>query len=63
MGKDMSCSCGMHLCSKCSIINIIFGLLFIIAGMQWFVAPWFTGWTLIGAYLFLWGLGTMMMKN
>ncbi|MDE1798195.1 MAG: hypothetical protein KGH63_02205 [Candidatus Micrarchaeota archaeon] len=57
--------CGMHLCGKCSMVNLIFGLIFLVAGFGlWGNAPaWFNGWTIVGAYLALWALGMMMMKK
>ncbi len=55
--------CGMHLCGKCAMMNIIFGLIFVVAGLGLYAAPWFNGWTIIGAYLALWGLAMAMMKK
>lgn len=52
--------CGMQICGKCSAVNIIFGILFLIAGLGLFTAPWYNGWTLIGVFLALWGLGFYM---
>lgn len=63
MAKDESCgTCGMHLCSKCALPNVIFGLIFLVGGLNlWSGAPaWFNGWTTIGVYLALWGLLSMM---
>ncbi len=55
--------CGVHLCGQCALPNFIFGLLFLVAGLGlWSGAPvWFNGWTLVGLYLGLWGLMSMMM--
>ncbi len=62
---SMECkgNCGMHLCSKCALPQLIFGLLFLIAGLGLYSAPWFNGWSILGVYLVLWGLMAMMMKN
>ncbi|MBI5553273.1 MAG: hypothetical protein HY917_00875 [Candidatus Diapherotrites archaeon] len=54
--------CGMHLCCKCAPVNLLFGLLFLVAGLGLYSAPWFSGWTLIGVYLVVWGLFSMMVK-
>lgn len=65
MGKDDSCMCGMHLCGKCAPWQVIFGILFLVAGFGlWGSAPaWFNGWTLIGVYLALWGVSAYVMKK
>ncbi len=58
MGKDSNmCACGMHLCGQCSMMVALFGILFLVAGLGLYVAPWFNGWTLLGAFLALWGIG------
>lgn len=59
------CVCGMHLCKKCSTSNLIFGVVFLVAGLGlWAGAPsWFNGWTLVGVYLLLWGAYSLMMKK
>ncbi|MEK6934446.1 MAG: hypothetical protein AABW46_01070 [Nanoarchaeota archaeon] len=53
-------TCGMYTCRKCGVVNLIFGVLLLIAGLGlWSNAPsWFNGWTIIGAYLLLWGVGS-----
>ena len=49
-------TCGMYVCKKCAMMNIIFGILFLIAAL-WTGAPaWFNPWTVIGVYVLLWGL-------
>ncbi len=50
-------TCGMYTCKKCGVVNLIFGILLIIAGLGlWGGAPsWWNGWTIIGVYLLLWG--------
>ena len=53
-------ACGMHLCNKCASVNIIFGLLFLVASLGLSAAPWFNGWTIIGVYLVVWGLSGFM---
>ncbi len=60
MGKDSGGVCGMHLCGQCSMIVLLFGILFLVAGLGLFTASWFTGWTLAGAFLLLWGLSSKM---
>ena len=51
-------TCGMYICKKCGVLNLIFGILFLCAGLQLEVLPeWFNGWTILGAYVLLWGLG------
>ncbi len=42
---------------------LLFGILFLIAGLGlWGGAPaWWNGWTLIGAFLLVWGLWDSMM--
>ena len=62
MGKD-SGMCGMHLCGKCAIVNLIFGLIFLVQSLGLYTATWFTPWTIVGVYLLLWGLGSMLMKD
>ena len=59
----MGGTCGMYICKKCGVINLIFGILFLIAGIGlWASAPdWWNGWTLIGVYLLLWGIGSAMI--
>jgi len=53
--------CGMNICKKCAGMNLIFGILFLIAAL-WAGAPgWLNGWTLIGVYLLLWGLASLTM--
>lgn len=54
--------CGMQVCGKCATVNLIFGILFLIAGFgMWSGAPaWWNGWTLIGLFLALWGLSGFM---
>jgi hypothetical protein len=63
----MKCAgnCGMHLCCQCALPQLIFGILFIVAGFGlWAEAPaWFNGWSILGIYLGLWGLMAMMKKN
>lgn len=56
--------CGMHLCKTCALPNLVFGILFLVAGLGlWAEAPvGFNGWTIIGLYLGLWGLIDMMKK-
>lgn len=52
----MTGTCGMYTCKKCGVVNIIFGILLLIAAL-WSGAPtWFNGWTVIGVYLLLWGI-------
>lgn len=43
---------------------MVFGILFLIVGFNlWAAAPfWFNGWSVIGAYLFLWGLIDQIKK-
>ncbi len=61
---EESCGmCGMHLCQQCAIPNIIFGLLLIILGLGMYSANWFNLETIIGAYLGLWGLFSLLMKK
>lgn len=57
MGKSEGmCVCGMHTCGKCSAMVLIFGILFLIAGLGLFTASWFNGWFLVGLFLALWGI-------
>jgi len=60
--KEHHLACGMHLCGKCSWSVLVFGLLFLIAGLGlWAGAPaWWNGWTILGAFFFIWGLMTKM---
>jgi hypothetical protein len=64
-GECCGDSCSMHLCKQCAMPNVIFGLLFLILGFGvWTGAPsWFNFSTLVGLYLALWGLMSMMGKN
>lgn len=49
-------SCGMYVCKKCGVVNIIFGILLLVTAL-WGGAPsWFNPWTVIGVYLLLWGI-------
>lgn len=50
----------MHICGKCSPMVLLFGLLFLVAGLGLYAASWFNGWTLIGAFMGLWGLMSLM---
>lgn len=54
----------MHLCKTCTVPQMVFGILFLIVGFNlWTAAPfWFNGWSIAGAYLFLWGLIDQMKK-
>ncbi len=56
-------NCGMHLCSKCALMQVVFGLLFLISGLGLYSAPWFNGWTILGVDLMLWGLAAMSMMK
>lgn len=62
--SDGMCACGMHLCGKCAPMTLIFGILFLVAGLNlWTGAPaWFNGWSIVGLFLFLWGLMSFMKK-
>jgi len=54
----MTGTCGMYICKKCAVANIIFGILLLVVALGlWSSAPnWWNGWTIIGVYLLLWGL-------
>ncbi len=53
----MAGTCGMYICKKCGVVNIIFGILLLLAGLGVWDGPmWWNGWTIIGVYLALWGL-------
>ena len=58
------CACGMHICQKCAIPMIIFGLLFLVSGLGlWAGAPiWFNLSTLVGLFLALLGVMSFVMK-
>ena len=59
--KGGMCACGMHLCGKCSMAVLIFGLIWLIAGLGlWNPGAWFNGWTILGAFAVVWGAGAMM---
>jgi hypothetical protein len=61
MAKDEhNMACGLHLCGKCSKITGLFGIIFLIQGLGLYSEAWFSGWTIVGVYLALLGLGTMM---
>ena len=55
-------TCGMYICKKCGVMNIVFGVLILVVGLGlWEMllgnAPgWWNAWTLIGIYLGLWGI-------
>lgn len=51
-------TCGMYICKKCGVMNIVFGVLILVVGLGlWRNAPgWWNAWTLIGIYLGLWGI-------
>ena len=57
----MASTCGMYICKKCGWINLIFGILFLIAALWNGLPAWFNPWTLIGLYLLLWGIGSAFM--
>ncbi|MFH0955204.1 MAG: hypothetical protein V1777_03805 [Candidatus Micrarchaeota archaeon] len=63
--KTAGDTCGMHCCGKCSPLIFIFGILFLIAGLNlWNPAPaWFNGWSILGLFFFLWGLTGFLMKK
>ena len=62
MGKDNGmCMCGMHLCSKCTPVIVLFGLLFLVAGLGLYMSSWFNGWSIAGAFLVVWGAASKMM--
>lgn len=63
MAKDHEGMCGMHLCGKCTWMVLVFGIIFLIAGLGLYSAAWFNGWTILGAFLALWGLMPMMSKG
>jgi len=48
----------MHLCSKCSMPTLVFGILFLVANFTNYVpgGPW----TVAGVYMLLWGIMSMM---
>ena len=48
---------------KFSLMVLVFGILFLIAGLGLYSAAWFNGWTILGAFLALWGLMPMMGKG
>jgi len=54
--------CGMHLCKKCTLPVLMFGLLFIVAGTGvWVGAPvWFNMTTVLGLFMALWAAMSMM---
>ncbi|MBI5177603.1 hypothetical protein HY995_05985 [Candidatus Micrarchaeota archaeon] len=63
MARDSGmCACGMHACGKCAPMIAVFGLLFLVAGLGLFTAPWFNGWTVAGVFMALWG-GLSLMKG
>lgn len=51
-------TCGQSICKKCGVVNLIFGILLLIVGLNlWKNSPvWWNAWTLVGLYLGLWGL-------
>ena len=53
----------MNTCKKCAVVNLIFGILFLMVGLEWGAnAPgWWDGWTLVGLYALLWGLASLTM--
>ncbi len=56
-------TCGMYVCKKCGVSNLIFGLLFLVAGLGLWSASWFNGWTILGVFLALWGLMSLGGKE
>ncbi len=54
------CACGMHLCSKCSPMTVLFGILFLVAGLGIYTSWFFKFETIFGAFFLLWGLMSMM---
>ncbi len=61
----MGGTCGMYICKKCAIVNAIFGIILLVAGIGlWKSAPmWFNGWTILGVYLAVWGLFSLGEKE
>ena len=57
-------TCGMHLCCKCVLPMLLFGILFLIEGFKiWPDAPvWFNGWTILGLFFAIWSVVGMMKK-
>ncbi len=61
--KGESCDCGscgqvcrMHFCSKCGVAALIFGALFLVAGLGLYTASWFNTNTIAGAFLAIAGV-------
>ncbi len=55
--------CCMGICKKCATVQVVFGILFLVAAL-WKTAPaWFNAWTLVGVYLLLWGLSSFSGKH
>ena len=55
---DSGCysSCGMHFCAKCGVAMLVFGAIFLVAGLGLYSAPWFNTNTIVGVFLALAGL-------
>ena len=49
-------SCGMHFCSKCGVAALVFGALFLVAGLGLYSASWFNTNTIAGAFLAIAGV-------
>jgi len=50
--------CGLHLCGKCAIVTLIFGIVFLLDGLNVItVNPW----VVVGVYLALLGLFPMVI--
>ncbi len=61
--QECSKTCAMHVCEKCSPFAAIFGLLFLLAGLNIFQFSWFNGWTILGVMLIVVALsGKSAMK-
>ncbi len=52
--------CGMHLCSKCALPMLIFGIVFILASLKVAVFATLDPWLVVGVFLALLGLMSMM---
>lgn len=55
-------TCGLHLCGKCALVTLIFGLLLLLSKDAFNYIP-VGAWVVLGFYMLLLGLYSMMMKK
>ena len=58
MGQEV---CGFHLCGKCGIVMLIFGIIYILVSLKVSVFAGLDPWLVLGVFLALLGLEPFLM--